>query len=107
MRFEVADDPLFRHIVRSGQQLAQPEAAHSVHVELGGLKPGRQYWYRFHALGTTSPIGRTATAPERAERLRLALTSCQHWELGWFGAYRDMLAANPDLIVQVGDYIYE
>ncbi|MEK7456380.1 MAG: alkaline phosphatase D family protein [Pseudomonadota bacterium] len=107
VRYEVAEDDGFRHIVRTGEVRADPQAAHSVHLELAGLRPGRAYHYRFHALGATSPVGRTATVPDRADRLRLALTSCQHWELGWFGAYRDMLAGDPDLIVQVGDYIYE
>jgi alkaline phosphatase D len=105
--FEIALDAGFRRIVRTGVEIARPEAAHSVHVELHGLNPGTTYWYRFHALGATSPVGRTRTVPVEAERLRLALTSCQHWELGWFGAYRDMIAAAPDIIVQVGDYIYE
>jgi alkaline phosphatase D len=107
IHYEVAEDEAFRHIVRSGEIQAHPEAAHSIHLELTGLRPGRSYHYRFHALGATSPVGRTATVPDRTDRLRLALTSCQHWELGWFGAYRDMLAGDPDLIVQVGDYIYE
>lgn len=105
--FEVAHDSQFRRIVRKGEQVAHPAAGHSVHVELAGLDPDRRYWYRFHALGAVSPTGRTATAPLRADRFRLALTSCQHWELAWFSAYRDMIAADPDLIVQVGDYIYE
>jgi alkaline phosphatase D len=107
VRFEVAEDENFRRIVRTGAEIAHPEAAHSIHVELGGLRPGHTYWYRFHALGSTSPVGRTKTVPINADRLRLAMTSCQHWELGWFGAYRDMIAAAPDLIVQIGDYIYE
>jgi alkaline phosphatase D len=45
--------------------------------------------------------------PRTADRLRIALSSCQHWEQARFGAYRDMVAAQPDLILQVGDYIYE
>lgn len=107
VRFEIALDAGFRRIVRTGVEIATPQAAHSVHVELHGLRQGCTYWYRFHALGATSPVGRTKTVPVDADRLRLALTSCQHWELGWFGAYRDMIAAAPDIIVQVGDYIYE
>lgn len=107
VRFEVAADEAFRRIVLRGSTLASPERAHSVHVELAGLQPGRQYWYRFHALGATSQTGRTRTVPVHAERLRIALTSCQHWELGWFGGYRGLLAADPDVIFQVGDYIYE
>ena len=107
VRYEVATDDRFRTIVRRGEGLAHPERAHSVHVELHGLPAGRPYWYRFHALGCVSETGRTRTAPHRADRLRLAVTSCQHWELGWFAAYRDIRAADPDLILQLGDYIYE
>ena len=107
VRYEIAADAAFRHIVRSGQGLAHPERAHSVHVEIVGLPAGRPYWYRFHALGATSRVGRAATVPKVADRLRLAVTSCQHWEQARFGVYRDIVAAEPDLILQLGDYIYE
>ncbi|MEC3909348.1 alkaline phosphatase D family protein [Sphingobium sp. CR2-8] len=107
IRYEIASDEGFRNIVKAGQGLARPERAHAVHVEVTGLSPGRPYWYRFHALGATSPVGRAVTVPRQADRLRLALTSCQHWEQARFGAYRDIVAAQPDLILQVGDYIYE
>ena len=49
-----------------------PEFAHSVHVECGGLEPGRDYWYRFIAGGEASPIGRTRTAPARGASARPA-----------------------------------
>ena len=107
VRYEIAADPLFRRPVRAGYAIAHPERAHAVHVELGGLAAGRPYWYRFHALGATSPVGRAVTVPHLADRLRLAITSCQHWEQGRFGVYRDIVAAEPDLILQLGDYIYE
>ena len=70
----------------------------------------RGYFYRFHAGGATSPVGRTLTAPAPGaphRRLRLALASCQHYEQGWYGAYRHMAAEDVDLVVHVGDYIYE
>jgi alkaline phosphatase D len=107
VRYEVAADRGFRTIVRRGVLPARPEAAHSVHVEVGGLPSGRAFWYRFHALGATSPIGRTTTVPQTSARLRIAVTSCQHWEQARFGAYRDMIAQQPDLVLQLGDYIYE
>ncbi|WP_165799511.1 alkaline phosphatase D family protein [Sphingomonas oleivorans] len=107
LRYEVAGDASFRRIFRAGSAVAHPERAHAVHVEIEGLPPGRRYWYRFHALGATSPAGRAATVPRTADRLRLAVTSCQHWEQAQFGVYRDIVAADPDLIVQLGDYIYE
>jgi alkaline phosphatase D len=107
LRYEIAADADFRQPVRAGHAIAHPERAHSVHVEIAGLRQGRPYWYRFHALGATSPTGRAVTVPRTADRLRLAVTSCQHWEQARFGVYRDIIAAEPDLILQLGDYIYE
>lgn len=105
--YDIASDDSFRRIVRRGRVAASPALAHAVHVEVAGLEPGRPYWYRFHALGATSEVGRAVTAPVRAASARLAVTSCQHFEMGWFSPYRDMVAAQPDLVVQLGDYIYE
>ncbi len=107
VRHEVATDPAFRTIVRRGTTVAQSQSAHSVHAEVFGLPPGRPYWYRFHALGAVSPVGRATTVPATSDRLRLAVTSCQHWEQARFGAYRDVIAQAPDLVLQLGDYIYE
>jgi alkaline phosphatase D len=107
IRYEVATDPGFRQIVRAGRGAARPERGHAVHVEIVGLPAGKPYWYRFHALGATSPVGRAATVPRTADRLRLAVTSCQHWEQARFGVYRDIVASAPDLVLQLGDYIYE
>ena len=90
--WEVAEDEGFRRIVNRGGAMAIRGLGHSVHAEIAGLRPGRPYWFRFHAGKAVSPVGRTLTVPERPERLKLALTSCQHWENGYFGAYRDMIA---------------
>ncbi|MFD2401819.1 alkaline phosphatase D family protein [Novosphingobium soli] len=105
--YEIAPDDSFRRIVRRGRAIAPAARANAVHVEVSGLWPGRPYFYRFHHAGTVSRTGRTLTAPARSDRLRLALTSCQHWEQGWFTTYRDMVDQAPDLVLQVGDYIYE
>jgi alkaline phosphatase D len=107
--WEVADDEAFRAIVRRGTEAAHPDWAHSVHVEVAGLAPGRQYFYRFHAAGAVSPVGRTRTAPVPAAAvpLKLAWASCQQYEQGYYAAYRHLVADNPDLVVHVGDYIYE
>src|SRR5262245_53906024 len=42
-----------------------------------------------------------------AERLRFAFASCQHFENGYFTAYDHMAKEELDLIVHLGDYIYE
>lgn len=109
VRWEVAADARFARVVRSGAAVAHPDAAHSVHVEVEGLLPGRTYYYRFEAGGQRSGVGRTRTAPppdERTPRMRLALASCQHYEMGYFTAHRDMAAADVDLVLFVGDYLY-
>src|SRR5688572_21653928 len=56
--WEVATDRAFRNIVRRGKESAVPEWAHSVHAEVTGLTPGREYFYRFHAGG--AEIGRAS-----------------------------------------------
>lgn len=108
--WEVASDAVFRNIVRTGRETAAPQWAHSVHVEVTGLEPGRHYYYRFHAGGAVSPVGRTRTAPaagEAVDRLRFAFASCQQYEQGWYVAYRHMAAEDLDLVIHLGDYIYE
>ncbi|MBI5927592.1 MAG: alkaline phosphatase D family protein [Aquabacterium sp.] len=108
--WEVAADARFSQVVRYGATVAEPGAAHSVHVDVAGLMPGRTYFYRFRAGGQISPVGRTRTAPDpaaRNERLRLAVASCQHYEAGFYAVHREIAAADVDLVLFLGDYIYE
>lgn len=110
VRFEIATDEAMRQVVRRGEARTDATRAHTVNIEIAGLNPDRPYWYRFYALGAASPIGRTRTAPALGaptERLRLAVASCAHWEAGYFSAYRHMAEENPDLVLFLGDYIYE
>ena len=108
--WEVAEDAALRRIVAKGTARAAPGSAHAVHVEVGGLKPDRVYWYRFTAAGHASPTGRTRTTPTfdaRPQRLRIAYGSCQKYEAGYWSAYDALVADAPDLVLFLGDYIYE
>ena len=110
VQWEIATDDRMRTVVQSGTEFATAEWAHSVHVEPTGLPAGRDYWYRFTAGGVRSPIGRTRTAPASdatVDRLKIAVANCQQYEQGYFNAYRHMVADELDLILHVGDYIYE
>ena len=110
VRWEVAHDEAFKSVVTSGTAQALPQLGHSVHVELQGLQPHRWYFYRFHAGNETSPVGRTRTTPSldtMPRKLRFAFTSCQHYESGYFNGYPHMRNEDLDLIVHLGDYIYE
>jgi alkaline phosphatase D len=108
--WELASDESMREVVARGTVEAAAAGAHAVHVEVPGLEAARWYWYRFTALGHRSRTGRTrtlATHDARVERLRIAFASCQNREHGFYGAYRHLAAAEPDLVVHLGDYIYE
>ena len=108
--WEIAEDEGFTRIARSGSALATPQLGHSVHIELAGLEPGREYFYRLMAGGQVSPVARTKTAPAlgaAVDRFRLAFASCQQYEHGLYTALRHLADEDVDLIVHLGDYIYE
>lgn len=110
VRWELAGDAQFKHIVQKGEARASVPKGHSVHIKVQGLQPAQTYYYRFHCGDYSSAVGRASTAPPagaRSTSLRLAFASCQHWEFGYFGAYRDMALQAPDLVLFLGDYIYE
>lgn len=108
--WEVATDAACATVVRRGTEEAVRDWAHSVHAEVTGLNPGREYWYRFKAGPYVSPIGRALTAPAPgtlARSLNLAVTSCANYQHGLFTAYTRVAEERPDLVLHLGDYIYE
>lgn len=96
--------------VARGEVVARGSADHTAKVEVSGLEPGRDYWYRFEGPGgARSPEGRLRTLPVGATgEVVLAVASCQLYPGGLYNAYADM-AALPrlDAVVHLGDYIYE
>ena len=108
--WEVASDPFFQHVVRSGSLVTDVTRDHTVSVDVTGLASYTRYWYRFTALGETSPAGRTQTAPAAGEAtaLRFGVLSCANFEGGWFAAYRHAAERDDvDFLLHLGDYIYE
>ena len=108
--WQVAEDEGMSRVVQRGVATANPAWAHSVHVEVGGLRPERWYWYQFKAGTEVSPKGRTRTMPPAgalASRLRFAFASCQKYEMGYYTAFEHMAREDLDLVVHLGDYIYE
>ena len=110
VEWTIAEDETMRRVVKRGKTVAAPALAHSVHVEVTGLRSQRPYWYRFKIGTEISPIGRAITSPKSNEapaQLRFAFASCQHWEAGLWTAYDHMLVDRPELVIHLGDYIYE
>ncbi|MEO3809133.1 alkaline phosphatase D family protein [Sphaerisporangium sp. B11E5] len=108
--WEVAADPSFERVVRRGSEDAVRDWAHSVHAEVAGLDAGREYWYRFRTGPHVSEVGHARTAPAHgtpAAAITVAITSCANYQHGYFTAYARVAEERPDLIVHLGDYIYE
>ncbi len=108
--WEVASDEAFTDIVASGIADAEPKFAHSLHVDVQGLAADTWYWYRFTIGEYTSPVGRTRTTPapgSKPERLRFATACCQSYVDGYFTPYQHMATEDLDMVVFLGDYIYE
>ena len=110
LRVEIAADTLFTRVVAASEALATPERDFTARTVMTGLAPGRWYFYRFIAPdGRTSQVGRTRTLPVgETSRFGLGLMSCSNLGFGWFNAYAHACERSDlDIIVHVGDYIYE
>ncbi len=115
---EVAEDPSFRRVVASSPAPVSAASDWTCRVLAGGLKPAREYWYRFtDAEGNGSRIGRTITAPQPSDprTVNFAFVSCQTINEGALNGYRRMIfederAAPEDrlgFVLHLGDFIYE
>jgi alkaline phosphatase D len=106
--WQIASDEKMKNVVRRGSIQATPEYGHSVHVDVAGLDANRWYWYRFRSGSAESAIGRTKTAPANpTDRVRFAFASCQQYQAGYYTAYENMIREDLDVVVFLGDYIYE
>ena len=110
VNWTVATDERLRQVTQQGTAMAHPELGHAVHVEVGGLEPGRDYFYRFTIGTERSPVGRARTLPAvgaPVAQLRFGVAGCQRYEDGYFTAYQHIAAERFDFVFHYGDYIYE
>jgi alkaline phosphatase D len=110
VNWELATDENFRNVIKRGTEHASPNLAHSVHVEVSGMKANTVYFYRFKSGNELSPVGKTKTLPAAGASvasMRFAFASCQQYEHGYFTAYKHLAKEDLDLVFHLGDYIYE
>lgn len=105
VRHQVSSTPDMTDIVLDAQSTTTEQLGHSVHVTVSGLASNREWFYAFELDGIRSPIGRSITVGPAQSR-RIILASCQHYEDGFFGAWRRATEEFADLVVHVGDSIY-
>jgi alkaline phosphatase D len=111
VRWQVSLDADFATIVRNGAVTTGASRDHTIKVDVTGLEPATDYFYRF-AWGTHfSPVGHTRTAPayeSDPSRLRFGVVSCANWQAGYFSSYRHLAERGDlDAIIHLGDYLYE
>lgn len=109
VEWRIARDPDMTSIAGGGVVTTDASLDYTVKVDVMGLSPGVTYYYDFRALGASSRVGRTRTAPvEGAPHARLGVVSCANYPAGYFNAYR-LLAERTDLdlVLHLGDYLYE
>ncbi|SIR78729.1 alkaline phosphatase D family protein [Williamsia sterculiae] len=110
VQWELAADERMTRVIRRGVEVATADNGHSVHVDVRGLAPATDYFYRFRTAGHLSEVGRTRTAPSASSRpsaLTFAHTSCQSWGDGFYNAWEDLASHAPDVVFFLGDYVYE
>ena len=110
VKWEVGTDRGLSNVVRRGEAVARPELGHAVHVEVEGLEPGRDYFYRFTAGAERTATGRAKTAPAAGAataRSRFGVVGCQAYEQGFYTAHRKVAGEDLDFVFCYGDYIYE
>jgi alkaline phosphatase D len=108
--WELAEDAAMQRVVRRGGSVAAADLAHAVHVDARGLRPGREYWYRFTVGDWATEPARTRTAPaahDAVDAVRFAFCTCQKWEDGFYNAFAHLAEEDLDLVLHLGDYTYE
>ncbi len=107
--WEVATDDSFSELAAAGIAAAPVDSAHAVRVDAEGLEPATWYHYRFRIGDWASPVGRTRTAPAPGTggAVEFGFASCQSFQSGYYNAWRDVAETDLDLVVFLGDYIYE
>ncbi len=105
--WEISQDENFSSQIQLGQTTTQAANDFTVKIDVQGLQAGTTYFYRFKHGNKYSMVGQTSTLPENPQQMRIAFASCSNYEWGYFHNYRFMATDSIDLIVHLGDYIYE
>ena len=107
MQWEVAKDVDFKHITATGKVLTTAAQDFTVKVDVTGLAAGQVYFYRFKSASTYSTTGQTKTLATQVQSVQFAVCSCSNYPAGYFHVYKEMAKQDVDVVIHLGDYIYE
>jgi alkaline phosphatase D len=109
VEWKVATDAAMTDIVSSGIVATNANVDYTVKVDADRLLANTTYYYQFTGpLSIKSTIGTTKTLPVGyVESVKLAVCSCANYPAGYFNAYDALGKSDADVVVHLGDYIYE
>jgi alkaline phosphatase D len=101
----------FKELVVSESVIVDTDSDNTVYVDVDKLTSNTKYYYRFRQekTGAVSVVGETKTlpAPGEASEVNMAVVSCSNFQAGLFNVYGAVAESNADIVVHLGDYIYE
>ena len=107
VQWDVAKDADFKHITATGKVLTTAAQDFTVKVDVTGLAAGQVYFYRFKSASKYSITGQTKTLATQVQSVQFAVCSCSNYPAGYFHVYKEMAKQDVDVVIHLGDYIYE
>ncbi|WP_419820590.1 alkaline phosphatase D family protein [Acinetobacter sp.] len=105
--WEIALDDQFKQIIKTDKVTTAKAQDFTIKVDVINLKPDQRYFYRFSFGNKVSPVGQTKTLPINPSKVSFAVCSCANYPAGYFYVYREMAKQDVDVVIHLGDYIYE
>lgn len=105
--WEIATDDQFKLNLKTGVVQTTKTDDFTVKVDATGLQADTIHYYRFHFGNKTSPVGQTKTLPVITNKVSFAVCSCSNYPAGYFYVYREIAKQSVDVVIHLGDYIYE
>lgn len=106
--WQVATDAAFTQVLSTGTANTSMATDYTLKVDATGLPANGSFYYRFIVAGKSSPTGRTKTLPlGGVDTYKIGVASCSNYPQGYFNAYKHMAETELDLVLHLGDYIYE
>lgn len=105
--WQVSTDVEFKNIIATDKVVTTINQDFTVKVDVPKLSAGTAYFYRFICEQVTSPVGQTKTLPTKTDQVTFAVCSCSNYPAGYFHVYKEIAQTKPDVVIHLGDYIYE
>lgn len=110
--WEISKNKNFSEVVRRGQAGASLVNDFTIAVDVQGIPSNTKYYYRFFNSKTkeVSAIGETLTLASKVDvitEVKMAVVSCSNFPAGLFNVYGAIANSEADVVVHLGDYIYE